>query len=157
MDHDCTSNVRIRTTHPTGSIATDIEESVRVGIGTARPPTGREDDGDLGNLEDFSDVADQSLGGHSTGTAAIVDVVGSAVIGTAEDSSVAGIVQSRWIQQGLVFSGMKGNLQNFRQGRITNPGQVVVGCHRRVGRERLADVNRFGVETCRQEQREQGD
>lgn len=122
MNHHCTSNVRIRATHPTGRIATNVEKSVRVGIGTAQTSAGGEYDGDLSNLEDFSDIADQHLWGHRTGTTAIVDVVGSSVIGTAEDSSIASIVQSRWLQQSLVFSGYTATHRTF--GKEGSPIQV---------------------------------
>lgn len=108
MEHDGAGNIRALRAEMSVGILADVQIERRVYAGTTAR-RGEPDNGELGDIQHFRDVADQLLRGGAD-AAAVVDVVQTAIVGSREDRA-SGAVDS--IGQGQHAS-------PFSYGRPTN-------------------------------------
>lgn len=73
VDHDSADNVRVTGAQSSVGIHRDVQEPVRVGIGTAA--SANVANRKLGNIENLADIANEGFRSQTTNTSTIVDVV----------------------------------------------------------------------------------
>ena len=102
MEHDGAGNIRtLRAEMPVG-ILTDVQIERRVYAGTPAR-RGEPDNGELGDVQHFRDVADQLLWGGAD-AAAVVDVVQTAIVGRRQDRASGAVDSIGQGQQASLFS-----------------------------------------------------
>lgn len=95
VDHDGADNVRVAAAEALVGIHGDVEEAVRVSVGASTAVSAADEvhDCELRDVQDFADVADESLRGKSSRATAVVCGVQTAICRAGQDGSITGVVE----------------------------------------------------------------
>jgi hypothetical protein len=95
MNHDSSNNVRIIAAEALVGVHGDIQEAIWISIGTASTisSSGKVDNSDLSNIQDFTDILNECLGSEATDRTTVVGSVQSTVGRTGEDCAITSVVE----------------------------------------------------------------